>query len=281
MRALAAAGLLLSGLVGGAIAPARAAAWSGGACPTRAGLTVVVDFSAFDAGVVVRCVPGTPSSGLEALDDAGHSVAQVATMPGFVCRIDMLPGEAEESCATTPPATAYWSYWTATRGGSWAYSPVGAAASRPGPGTVEGWAFTDGGRAEPPSVPPPALVAPTPPPTAAPTARPTQAPAPRATPAASVATTTPVTPAAGRPSATATAAPTPADAPTASAARPSHDELPSPTASPTTNASPRPVAATTPGGSGPLGTIVGIGLIVAVGGAAVASQRRLGVARHG
>ena len=274
---------MLAGFVSGAADPAPAAAWSGGACPTSAGVTVVVDLSAFDAGVVIRCVSGTPSTGLEALAGVEHSVVQVASVPGFVCRIDGLPGPADESCATTPPATAYWTYWSAPRGGSWTYSPVGPAASRPKQGWVEGWAFTNGNEPDPPSVAPPALVAPTPPATAAPTPRPTPAPTSRPTPAASGSTPASIDPApVGQPSPASPATPAPTLTPEASADPSSQEGSATPTASSTPRASPEPVGAATPrGGSGATGTIVGIGLIAAVGAAAVATQRRHEMALRG
>lgn len=270
-RALAAAVLLGIGLAGGAV-PQPAAAWTAGACPTAAGVTVVVDFTAFDAGVVTRCVPGSPSSGLTALADAGFAVAQVATVPGFVCRIDQRPGPAAESCAATPPVDAYWSYWSAQRGGAWAYSPGGAAGSRPAQGSVEGWAFTTSGNATPPSVVPPPLAAATPPPTPAQTPRPTSVPS---TPAPAPASTPGAVEASHPASATAspTAAPTEgasSGSPGASSAAPSPIE---------TAASDRPVATPPrvvdePPSTGPVGTMAGIGLALAVGGVAVVLQRR-------
>jgi hypothetical protein len=237
-------------------------------------VTVIVDFTAFGAGVVTRCVAGTPSSGVDALADAGFDVAQVASGPGFVCRIDERPGPAEESCATTPPATAYWSYWTAPRGGAWAYSPAGPAGSRPAEGTVEGWAFVDGGVASPPGIPSPPLAAPTPRPTpaatAAPTPRPTLAPPAPSTPApapasAAASLTQPNPSDPERPSPTPTASPTPSPAPTtASASQAAASAVPDRSGT----------AGRDVGGAGPLGTVAGIGLIAAVGGLAIVVQRR-------
>jgi hypothetical protein len=40
-----------------------------------------------------------------------------------------------------PSATAYWSYWHAPAGGTWASSQEGAQTSKPTPGGFEGWAF--------------------------------------------------------------------------------------------------------------------------------------------
>ncbi|HEY6568907.1 MAG TPA: hypothetical protein VIZ22_01375 [Candidatus Limnocylindrales bacterium] len=240
-------------------------------------MTVIVDLTAFDAGIVVRCVPGPPSTGLAALIDAGHAVVQVSSVPGFVCRIGGRPGAATQACSTTPPATAYWSYWTATRGGSWTYSPVGAAASKPKQGAVEGWAFVQGQAATPPSVAPPALAPPTPAttPTAAPTARVTPIPTARSTPASSrapapAATAQPVT-AAPSPATSLTLRATPAATSTPALADASEDPAtqPTPTASPAS--APGTIEA---GGTGPLPTVVGLALVVAVAGSAVVMQRR-------
>jgi hypothetical protein len=75
-----------------------------------------------------------------------------------VCRIAGRPGPDTEPCNNTPPATAYWSYWFASRGGEWCYSTVGAANRTPPTGSVEGWSFFKGGggdEASPPGYAPP------------------------------------------------------------------------------------------------------------------------------
>jgi hypothetical protein len=89
----------------------------------------------------VRCAPGPVSTGLAALDTAGISWEGTRRFPGFVCRIAGKPAPEAESCGNTPPATAYWSYWIAPRGGPWCYSTIGAGNRTPPPGTVEGWSF--------------------------------------------------------------------------------------------------------------------------------------------
>jgi len=116
-----------------------AAAASDGACPTAAGVTVVVDFQDLGGGVAVRCTDVAVDSGLQALHAAGIDFRTTVRFPGFVCRIADRP--ASDPCQTTSPTTAYWSYWTAARGGSWCYSSVGAGGRRPPEGTVEGWSF--------------------------------------------------------------------------------------------------------------------------------------------
>ncbi len=245
--------------------PSGAAAWSSGACPTSAGVTVVVDFGAFGGGAITRCVPDLPGSGLAALSGAGFAVTPVTTQPAFVCRIDGLPDASSESCTTIPAATASWSYWTADRGGAWRYSPVGAAASRPAAATVEGWTFMTGGAPTPPSVLPPPLTPPTPQPTPRATPEPTARPAPAATPRPTTVVVATISP---TPSATVEPSPSPSPS-----EPPSVAVAPSESASPEAGA-PAPAAAPPPAEPGPLGTMLGIGAIAIVGGAAVLASRR-------
>ncbi|ANZ35791.1 hypothetical protein BBK82_06520 [Lentzea guizhouensis] len=124
------------------------------------GVTVVVDFRGLGGGVQQGCAPGSPASGVAALSAAGFGYAYATRQQGFVCRINGKPGNDVDKCVTTSPATAYWSYWHAPAGGSWAYSNQGAASRVPPRGSVEGWAF---GAGEQPGIAPPAAPAPPPP----------------------------------------------------------------------------------------------------------------------
>jgi hypothetical protein len=136
-------------------------AYAGACSTTSSGVTVVVDFSAFGQGVQVSCVPGNPGTGLAALQSI-YSVTGTAKYGyQFVCRINNRPGPDQEPCQFTPPANAYWSYWHAERGGSWRYSSASASTFQPKPGSVEGWAF---GAGSPPGIAPPAAPPPPPPP---------------------------------------------------------------------------------------------------------------------
>jgi len=190
-------------LVGAGPGADPAAAWTEGACPTSSGVTVVIDFQQLGGGIWIRCAPGSPATGLQALNDAGVAWTPTIRFPDFVCRIDGRPTAAVEPCANTPPATRYWSYWTAPRGGTWTYSNQGGRRT-PVAGSVEGWSFSqtaDGQLSPPPRIPPPA------PPTSRPTDPPPTTPQ-RPAPSLPRATTPPT------PSSMPGAGPTPApDAP--------------------------------------------------------------------
>jgi hypothetical protein len=116
---------------------------------TTKGVTVVVDFAKLKAThkVKVACDPADPKNGLAALTGAGFTYSFVPKYPGFVCRIDGLPKPCNGA-----PASAYWSYWHAKRGGKWILSKLGAASYVPKPGSVQGWAF---GAGKPPRISPP------------------------------------------------------------------------------------------------------------------------------
>ncbi|WP_086661146.1 hypothetical protein [Lentzea kentuckyensis] len=141
------------------------------------GVTVVVDFRALGGGVQQGCAPGSPTSGVAALTAAGFGYTYASRQQGFVCRINGKPGADADRCVTTSPASAYWSYWHGSPGGSWSYSNQGAATYVPARGTVEGWAF---GAGEQPGIAPPAAPAPVPP---APQPPPVQQPPARQPPA--------------------------------------------------------------------------------------------------
>jgi hypothetical protein len=139
---LAAGALAAPGLA----APASAGVVAG-ACQTSKGVTVVVNFGSLGWGTKVSCYTGATSSttGLSALHGAGFSTTPTQhDGDGFVCRISGQPTPDQDSCINTPPASAYWSYWQATNGGSWAYSNEGAATQHVHVGGFEGWSFGNG-----------------------------------------------------------------------------------------------------------------------------------------
>jgi len=136
------------------VAPASAAGYDG-YCQDSSGTTVVVDFQQLGGGVVVRCAAPLPSSGtgLDALRAAGVPYEGVRRYgDAFICRLYGEPSATaelavqgnpgyQEHCIDTPPAGAYWSYWSATNGGSWTYSPYGVRDRSALPGGFEGWSF--------------------------------------------------------------------------------------------------------------------------------------------
>lgn len=248
------AGMLLASALPllGPVGPAAAAACSG-----TSGVTVVVDSS-------VGCAPGDPSSALAALHAAGHSTTMVAPPnTAFLCRIDGAP--ASDACMRIPPSSAYWSFWTARRGGGWTYASTAVPELDPAPGTVVGFSFGSGG--PPPITPPAASVAPKPKPTAR-ASTPTTTTAPGVT-ATRTATPThgsaaPATPSRG------TAAPT--VSPTATAS-PEVDAPPS--SSPIPLGPTEPTSATTPlASSGVLSLGLGGALVAALGAATAYVVRR-------
>lgn len=130
------------------------------ACTDNVGVTVVVDFGDLGGGVNVRCAPGPVSSGLDAMTRAGVAYRTTLRFSGFVCRIAGQP--ASDPCQTTSPVNAYWSYWIASRGGSWCYSNLGAGSRTPPPGSIEGWSFAlnrSGASTPPPRFPVPPVIA--------------------------------------------------------------------------------------------------------------------------
>ncbi|SFW56951.1 hypothetical protein [Amycolatopsis australiensis] len=148
-------------LVGASFAGAAPASATGtdGACPEVGGVTVVVDFGDLGPQPLVRCAPGTPANGIAALQEAGIDVAGSQKYGlAVACRINGKPGPDVESCAGMPSATAYWSYWHASAGGTWQSSQEGAQTAKPAPGGFEGWAFARPKSANdlpsPPRVPP-------------------------------------------------------------------------------------------------------------------------------
>ena len=130
--------------VAGATAAASAPVAPTAACAAGSdGVTVVVDFGNLPGGVQIRCVTEPVSSGFDALVKAGFTYSGAQRFPGLLCRIDGRP--ADDPCVNAPPPDRYWAYWTASEpGGAWTYSDLGAGNRTPPPGSVEGWAFSEG-----------------------------------------------------------------------------------------------------------------------------------------
>lgn len=144
---------LLAGVVAALAVPSTASssertssvAAAAGPCADTEGVTVVVDFGTLAGGTQTRCAPEPVSSGFDALTRAGFTYAGTARFPGLLCRIDDKPSPEQDACQNAPSPKYYWAYWTASSpGGAWTYSDMGAGNRDPAPGSVEGWAFSDG-----------------------------------------------------------------------------------------------------------------------------------------
>ena len=278
--AAAASGLALAGLVVAA-APASAAACSG-----TTGVTVVVDTG---SSISTKCASGDPSSALKALTSAGFSVTYPQQYPGsVVCRINGYP--ASDPCVRMPPGDAYWAFFHAKRGGSWAYSSSGVASYNPAPGSVVGFRFGSGqqpGIAPPAatktSTPTPTKTAPKPKPNhdAAPKPTTPKATTPRATsgstPSAQAGSASSAPAAKGQTSGTPSATPS-ASATASASASPTASATDTSSASPSETASDLAAAATSTDaddGGGPGTLIAGAALVALVaGGAGWAAWKR-------
>ncbi|HEY5170665.1 MAG TPA: hypothetical protein VIK54_02950 [Acidimicrobiia bacterium] len=257
-------------------------------------VAVVVDSGG--SAVSAVCVPGGS-------DDNGATIlaARAAMLgtpqprysaSGLLCAIDGVPSTG---CGVAHDGHyAYWSYWHGD-GGKWSYANVGPASGRADPGVVEGWRWQPDGSALPTDPPPrgpadaTAICAPVPPrPTAPPTtvaspSPPTVAPAtrpsvsggaqqePSTPPATGPHSSRPVSPPARRGSAVAVTTATTAGGSSSSRA-------PGESSSSSIAISVRGIAAAPPGrsaGGAPVGLLVGVSLVVALGaGGAIAQRRR-------
>ena len=134
------------GLTGRQLQATTTLAGHAGACTGSTGVTVSVDFTAFGKGVTTRCAPGTPATGVAALQQAGFTPAGTQMYGlAFVCRINSLPSTSQQSCVRTPAATAYWAYYHANAGATkWTYSSAGASSYKPLQGSIDAWAFGNG-----------------------------------------------------------------------------------------------------------------------------------------
>ncbi|GAB3078974.1 hypothetical protein [Pedococcus soli] len=249
-RLVAAAALVA---VGGLTLPGGAA--QAAACSGTTGVTVVIDYG---ASTTTSCVSGDPTSAMSALK-AVATVVSPQRYPGtVVCRINGTP--AKDPCIQMPPASAYWAFFHAPRGGAWTYSQSGVASYDPAPGTVIGFAFGSGG--QPSSAPPARTSTPKPSSSSTPTPTPKPSSTPRtssSTPAHSSSTpggtSSRGTSAKGTSTGKATAGTTPsAGRTTPSATTPGHSATTSGTTSGTASAPAAPTSATTSGTAAASGT---------------------------
>lgn len=146
--------LLLAVLASGfaaAPATARPLAWTEGPCAGTAGVTVVADFTKFDGGTVIRrCDTGSPATAFAALAGVdlapAHGTGEGESGPyEYLCRIDELPGSADDTCTGFLPDAPYWAFWVPdTADVDWAYAEEGVDTYAPAAGAVLGFSFGAG-----------------------------------------------------------------------------------------------------------------------------------------
>ena len=147
-----------SGAGSPAPAAATATAEAGAAAVDCAGVNVVVDFGTLDAAPVTACVDATAATAAsEALATTGVTTAgSVEYGDQIVCRVNDRPAADEtvvvkgqesftESCASMPPAYAYWALWVkATPDADWEYAQEGLGTLQVEPGQSVGLVYTTG-----------------------------------------------------------------------------------------------------------------------------------------
>jgi len=147
----------LLGSVGAVPAGMLATEPAAAAADCSAGVIVAVDLQQWQSTVDTVCLAFLPPNAADVLVDGGFSPTGVAEYGGlaFICQILGYP--QGEDCQTTPPATAYWSFWYADagQGGSWSYSELGAESLEPQAGSIEAWVFGGETAGSQPPIPPP------------------------------------------------------------------------------------------------------------------------------
>lgn len=150
--------------VAAVLAPPAATAAPIDRCSTTQGTIIAADFGHWGGPIIRGC--GVQANGqpdpdpYTLLHDGGFTVTYVNGEP-FVCRIGnaafhggtQYPTPDEDHCVVTPPASAYWSYWTAAPDAtSWHYATM---TEKPIVGGVSLWTFgatsTDGTQGAPPA----------------------------------------------------------------------------------------------------------------------------------
>ena len=129
---------------------AAATALPMGQCSTTSGVVVAVDFGHW-GGPIVRSCGSTPTSGWQLVNQGGLATQGTGhDGPAFICKIGYsgfrggIGEPADQTCSSTPPTNASWSYWIPTSDqSSWTLAPEGAADSYPAGGAVQAWTFGD------------------------------------------------------------------------------------------------------------------------------------------
>jgi hypothetical protein len=142
----------------GAGSTTSATAEADGSTENCTGVNVIVDFGTLDADSVSGCVDATAATAAsEALATTGVTTAgSVEYGDQIVCRVNDRPSADEtvvvegqesftESCASMPPAYAYWALWVkATPDADWAYAQEGLGTLQVEPGQSVGLVYTTG-----------------------------------------------------------------------------------------------------------------------------------------
>ncbi|MEY4458621.1 MAG: hypothetical protein RIS25_1214 [Actinomycetota bacterium] len=126
-----------------------------------AGVEIVIDYDLLGANRVEECVAiaeGDTITASEALGELGITTEGTADYgDAVICRIDGQPSATEEftvegedpyleTCATMPPAFAYWAMWISTPDApEWAYAMEGVTTQLVGPGDALGFMFSTAG----------------------------------------------------------------------------------------------------------------------------------------
>lgn len=146
-RLLTAAALVISGLI--ITAPAPAAAH--GQCEGPADIPILVEYGSLAGAPTTVCAQGAAGMrALDALTSAGLEL-EGTTEHGdaIVCRVNGLPDENAESCASMPAADAYWAFYTATEGSAWDYAAAGVSEQVLEEGDFVALSFQEGGESLP------------------------------------------------------------------------------------------------------------------------------------
>ncbi len=138
---------------GGGMVPALTVASAGAdpAGPCSSGVIVAADFAPWGGDINSVCDVSVPANASVALVVAKFHPTGVAEYGGlaFICQIAGDP--PHDSCATTPPASAYWSFWYAKPGSdTWSYSQLGPENLHPQSGSAEAWVFGGNSGSSPP-----------------------------------------------------------------------------------------------------------------------------------
>ncbi|TFD23309.1 hypothetical protein [Cryobacterium sp. TMS1-13-1] len=140
------------------LAAATATAKADASATDCAGINVVVDFGTLDADTVTDCVDATEAiAASAALTTTGIATeGSVEYGDAIVCRVNDRPAADEtvgvegqesftESCASMPPAYAYWALWVkATPDADWDYAMEGLGTLEVEPGQSVGLVYTTG-----------------------------------------------------------------------------------------------------------------------------------------